>query len=531
MRFIARVLPAPTPPDQSSPTLAALTLARRSLALVTLALVTLASASSMAGPILPAVPVADPMPAIVQSGIRLNLVPFVTVPNGNPQLIQPVGDGSGRLAINENGGRIYMTTQAGGSLSAPYLNVATAVTGFNPDMMGLAFHPDFATNGKFYTAYHATTGSGIAPIPSSTPGVNEIVIREWTASSPGAATFIGSSREVIRVSMPSQGHTVGMIAFNPNATSPSNPDYGKLYVAIGDAGDNRSYAENGQNLAVPYGKVLRLDPTPNGAEGFTVPSDNPFVGQPGKEPLVWAYGLRNPQYLSWQHDGAGTMMFINDIGEGYLEEVNTGVAGGNYGWSTREGTFATFRDPTLGVGYTDLIFQLGTGPDAGLLYPVAQYDHDEGNAIGAGLLYQGSAIPALVGKYIASDIVNGRLFVTDVTGLVSDNDPAGVVGFEELQLLYEGTPRSLLDVLGSQRADARIGVDDNGELYLLTKYTGEIFRLTAASENAVPAPPPLPILLIGLGWLLALRRRAQGRARSHPSRGAVSIRRYRSNWR
>ncbi len=471
-----------------------------------LAVLLVSSPMAIAGPVIPAVAVADPMPAILPSGISVNIQPFVTVPGGAPQLLQSVGDGSGRLAINETGGQIYMTTTAGGPLGPAYLNLASAAPGFDGGLMGLAFHPDFATNGRFYTAYHATAGSGIAPIASSTPGVNEIVIREWTATNPGAATFSGTSREVMRISMPSQGHTVGMIAFNPNATTASNPDYGKLYVAMGDTGDNRSYLTNGQNPAVPYGKVLRLDPTPTATSSYTIPADNPFVGQADKEPLVWAYGLRNPQYLSWQKGGAGTM-FINDIGEGNLEEVNTGVAGGNYGWSTREGTFATFRDPTPGLPPTDQVFQLSPGPEAGLLYPIAQYDHGEGSAIGSGLLYQGSAIPALIGKYITSDIVNGRIFVTDYNGETSDDDPAGVLGFHELQLIYEGAPTSLLDILGAQRADARLGVDQDGELYVLTKNNGQIFRLTAASEAAVPAPAGLPVLLSGLSGLLMLRRR------------------------
>jgi len=466
---------------------------------------TLWAAQASAGPVLPATPIADPMPTIQPSGIKVNLQPFVTVPNGAPQFIQPIGDGSGRLAIHETGGRIHLTTAAGGSLGSPYLNLSSAAPGFDGGLMGLAFHPDFASNGKFYAAYHATTGSGITPIASSTPGVNEIVIREWTASTPSATTFSGTSREVMRMSMPSQGHTVGMIAFNPNATSASHPDHGLLYVSMGDTGDNRSYAVNAQNLASPYGKVLRLDPTPSGGGTYTVPASNPFVGQAGAEPLVWAYGLRNPQYLSWRKGGAGTM-FINDIGEGAAEEVNTGVAGGNYGWSTREGTFATFRDPSLGVGFTDQVFELTPGSDSGLLYPIAQYDHDEGSAIGAGLLYQGSAIPALVGKYITSDIVNGRLFVTDVAGLSSDDDPDGVIGFEELGLLYEGVPRTLLEVLGAGRADARLGVDEEGELYVLTKAGGQIFRLAAADDTSVPAPVPLSVLVTGLAGLAAVRR-------------------------
>ena len=462
------------------------------------------AAPAIADPVLPAVPVADPLAPIAASGITVRLTPFVTVPHGAPQLIQPVADGSGRLAINETGGRIYLTTTAGGALGAPYLDLAGNAPGFGGGLMGLAFHPDFASNGKFYTGSYAATGTGIAPLASSGGVVNEVVVTEWTAANPAAASFSGTAREVLRVAQPSQGHAIGMVAFNPNATAPSNPDYGKLYVSMGDAGDNQSYALRGQDTANPYGKVLRIDPTPSGGAGFTVPADNPFVGQAGREQTIWAYGLRNPQYLSWQRGGAQTM-FINDIGEANIEEVNTGVAGGNYGWSLREGGFATFRDPAIGPGFSTAVFQLAPGAEAGLLYPIAQYDHDEGRAIGAGLLYQGSAIPALTGRFIATDIVNGRLFVADVDGLLSDSDPAGAAGFSYLDTVLDGINQSLLAALGAARADARLGTDDAGNLYVLTKAHGDIFRVDAMA-TAVPAPGALAVLAVAVLGLAGLRR-------------------------
>ena len=467
--------------------------------------VSLLSGAAQAGPQLPLTPVADPMPPITASGITVRLTPFTTVPNGAPQLIQSVGDGSGRLAINETGGRVFLTTSGGGALGAPYLDLNTAAPGFIGGLMGLAFAPDFASSGKFYTGSYAATGSGIAPLASSGGTVNQVVVTEWTASNPAAPSFSGTSREVLRVAQPSEGHAIGMVAFNPNATSIANPDYGKLYVSMGDAGDNGSYLTNGQNTANPYGKVLRIDPAPSAGNSFTVPADNPFAGQAAKEQTIWAYGLRNPQYLSWMRGGAGTM-FINDIGEANVEEVNTGVAGGNYGWSTREGGFATFRDPATGSGYSSDVFQLDPGPDPGLLYPIAQYDHGEGRAIGAGLLYQGTAVPALTGKFIASDIVSGRLFATDVGGLLSDNDPSGSAGFEYLDTVLNDINQSLLAALGAARADARLGTDSDGNLYVLTKAHGDIFRVETF-VNPVPAPASLPLLAVAVAGLAAVRRR------------------------
>lgn len=463
-------------------------------------------ASAHAAVIVPGVVSNDSLPPIPASGIKVALKPFVVVPdNGAPQYVQPIRDGSGRIAINDVNGKLYVTTPAATSLGSPYLDLTTAVTGFEGAFMGVAFAPDFATSGKFYTAYQAVTGSGIAPIASSTPGVDEIVIKEWTAANPAAATFAGTAREVMRMSMPSQGHTVGSIAFNPNATAPSNPDYGKLYIAMGDTGDNDSLLLNGQNLANPYGKILRIDPNASGSASFSIPADNPFAGQAGKEGAIWAYGLRNPQQFSWQIGGE-QKMFIADIGEAHVEEVNIGQAGGNYGWSTREGTFATFNDPALGLPHSQNDYALDGAPEPGLLFPAAQYDHREGRAIGGGLLYRGTAIPALIGKYIVSDIVNGRLFLVDAAGLASTSDPTLTRGFSELNIEYNGQPNTVLGVLGMDRADARLGEDEAGNLYLSTKDGSTIFTLGQVAD--VPEPSGALGVLACLAALCLRRPRA-----------------------
>ena len=476
-----------------------------------------AGAAAHAAVITPGQVANDILPPILPSGIAVALAPFVVVPDqGAPQYVQPIRDGSGRIAINDVNGRLYVTTPAATSLGTPYLDLTTAVTGFDGNFMGAAFAPDFATSGRFYTVYQAAAGTGITPIGSSTPGFDDIIIKEWTAANPNATTFTGTSREAMRISMPSQGHTVGTIAFNPNATAPANPDYGMLYIGMGDTGDSGSLLLNGQNLSNPYGKVLRIDPTASGGASFTIPAGNPFAGQPGKEGAIWAYGFRNPQQFSWEIGGQ-QRMFIADIGEAHVEEVNIGIAGGNYGWSTREGTFATFNDLALGLPLSLNDYKLNGAREPGLLFPAAQYDHREGNAIGGGLLYQGKKIPALVGKYIVSDIVNGRLLVVDATNLVSTDDPSLVEGFSELDLLHNGTRESLLNILGTSRADARLGEDENGDLFLSTKHGGTIFQLGLVTDVPEPEVPPSAIaLLAGLLWLSTKSRAAfrPNRARS-----------------
>lgn len=283
---------------------------------------------------------------------------------------------------------------------------------------------------------------------------------------------------MFRIGQFAPNHNIGMIAFNPNATSGS-ADYGMLYVCLGDGGAANDPRDFSQSLAVPHGGIMRIDPLGrDGDRGYAVPDDNPFVGRNGAAPEIWAYGLRHPQHFSWD---SSNRMFIGDIGQNQVEEVNLGMAGANYGWRLREGTFATGMAIRRGPGP---VYPVPSDDDDLFVDPIAQYDHGEGNAIGGGYVYEGNAIPALRGKFVFADFTRGRLFTIDVDAVDGDQ-PAEIT---EIRLIIDGRERNLADVAGFEntyhpfdRVDLRLGIDSAGELYLLSKGDGWVRKL-------VPAP-------------------------------------------
>jgi hypothetical protein len=232
----------------------------------------------------------------------------------------------------------------------------------------------------------------------------------------------------------------------------------------------------GQDLSSPLGTLLRIDPLQAGANAYGIPADNPFVsdGDPQTLAEIWAYGLRNPHRFSWDTGGVAGLL-VSDIGQANVEEINRVEAGGNYGWSEREGTFLLMHDDEVEV------FDLPPDDASnGFVYPVIQYDHDEGDrAISGGYVYRGTRALPLLGRYVFGDLVSGRLFSARADLL----DGSGLVPFSELRLIDTGdyTPRSLLEMVGdgvaAPRADLRFGLDDEGEIYLLTKRDGRIRRL------------------------------------------------------
>ena len=170
-------------------------------------------------------------------------------------------------------------------------------------------------------------------------------------------------------------------------------------------------AQEAQDLSAPQGKRLRINPLASATAPYTVPAGNPFVDKAGVLPEIFASGLRFPQSFGWDTGGTG-QMFINDLGQAALEEVDLGKAGDNYGWSQRAGTLAT----GYAQGVNDPVNeQLYTTPakDPAYTDPIAEYWHSEGAALGSGFLYRGTAIPALTGQYVLADIVVGRLFYFD----------------------------------------------------------------------------------------------------------------------
>ena len=445
---------------------------------------------------------ADPiLPPIPQSTIAVEIAHFVTIPASDPgnsakariNYMSPVGDGSGRLFVNDTRGQLWVTDHRG-STPTLFMDLNTIagvdLTGQNRGEQGFssfAFHPNFANPGtagyrKFYTAYSASdpaptnfddTRVGVAPNHYS-------VLTEWTVDDPAANTFSGGFREIVSFAQPYSNHNIGQIAFNPNAT-PGSADFGNLYIAHGDGGSGGDPLQNGQATDQPLGKILRIDPLPTpSVQTYSIPFDNPHVGEAAYLPEIWASGFRNPQRFTWDPEGTGVML-ISDIGQNFIEEVNLGVAGANYGWQPREGTFKSVS------GGVDLV---QPGDDTGLdfTYPVLQYDHinttfddsrfnNQGNrAVIGGFVYRGDAIPELYGHYLFADLVLGTVFHAPIDQLV----PGSPIAFEELRLVQDGVETTLFDLSAtSNRVDLRFGIDEDGELYLLNKRDGMIRKIVA----------------------------------------------------
>lgn len=404
------------------------------------------------------------------------------------QYMMPIGDGSGRLAVGDLRGPLYLVDQGSDSLQL-YLDLRSYDLSFDATMMpnetglgGWAFHPEFSQKGKpgygkFYTGISTTTGSGEADYLKDDAESHESVLVEWTADDPSAIPFKGSYRELFRIGQFAPNHNIGTVAFNPTA-KPGSEDYGNLYFCLGDGGAAFDPMDYGQSLASPHGSILRINPHPSGDAAYQIPHDNPFVSQPEVAPEIWAYGLRHPQHFSWDKQGR---MFIGDIGQNQMEEVNLGVAGANYGWRLREGTFSS-GSGVEGI-FVGPLYDIPAEPSQGFVDPVAQYDHDEGRAIGSGYAYEGSEIPELKGKYVFADLVRGRIFYIDMQKL----EPGNPAEIKELRLVVDGSEQELIDVVGypntfrdGPRADLRLGTDEDGEIYLLTKGDGWVRKLVSA---------------------------------------------------
>ena len=437
------------------------------------------------------------------------------------QSLRPVPDASGRLFVNDTRGTISVMAANGGTPQT-WFDIRGAVPGFsnatNPGQTGLlsfAFHPNFAGNpalpgyGVFYTM-DTGTPNGTATLSGKGAGIDhDNVLHEFRVADPTAATAtIVAQREVLRVGQPQSDHGPGTIAFNTNAT-PGSADYGKLYIGFGDGGGVGDPYGNAQDPGSPFGKILRIDPVAAaGGRAYTVPADNPSNAATGQPSEIWASGLRNPQQFSW--DAATGRMLIIDIGQSQLEEVNVGVAGANYGWPLREGTFARggSNDPNV----------YDTPPNSGAFRdPIAQFDHEEIErsgmfglaAVSGAFAYTGSLVPELRGMTLVSELVSGRVFYFDPLS-ASGGQPAEL---RELGFSFDGMDTSFVQLDGNPyfggRVDLRMGSDDRGELYLFGKSLGNIFRL--ASLTAVPEPATWTMLIAGIGLAGgALRRRRRG---------------------
>ncbi|CCG98180.1 cytochrome c class I [Fibrella aestuarina BUZ 2] len=418
-------------------------------------------------------------PAIAQSGLVLKLEKVIQFPatrktdpltRVNKVGVHPitketlVADLQGQLYIlnSQHQADVYVdaTVQFPNFVNEPGL--ATGLGSF-------AFHPDFAKNGLFYTTHTEPKNAAKADFAfaDSIPVKLQWVVDEWTVDKPAARVMTGKRREVLRVNVVGQIHGMQEIAFNPYA-KPGTEDYGLLYIGIGDGGAvEQGYPFIPREKNHVWGKVLRINPagrtSRNGQYG--IPPTNPYVGKDGLDE-VYASGFRNPNRISWTKDGK---MLVSNIGQRQLESLYWVKRGKNYGWPDREGTFAIESMTNINV-----VSRLPKDDAAyGYSYPIAQFDHDEGNAIMGGFEYTGKQVPALKGKYVFGEVVRGRVFYINLSE-VKEGKQATI---HELALALDGKPTTLKALTKADKVDFRIGQDASGELYVLTKSDGMMYKV------------------------------------------------------
>jgi hypothetical protein len=259
--------------------------------------------------------------------------------------------GTRNLFVNDMRGPLYRVSPDGRTVTLyvniddPQWNMDVQSQGRERGFQSFAFHPQFNERGapgfgKFYTWVDITDRE---PAPDFTPGggsnTHDMVLLEWSAKTPTAQVYDGTPpRELMRVEHPFANHNGGLIAFNPLARQ-GQPDFGMLYVGSADGGSGGDPLNLSQNLASPFGKILRIDPLGrNSGNGkYGIPADNPFVSREGALGEIWALGVRNPQRFAW--DPANGRMFVADIGQNIVEELSPVPKGGNLGWNVWERAF------------------------------------------------------------------------------------------------------------------------------------------------------------------------------------------------
>ena len=426
----------------------------------------------------------DPITAkIGMSDIVLKLEEFAQIPFSSDK--QPrtrivklaARPGTGQLFMLDLRGKLYHVSNGKAEvymdmklLQKNFIDEPGLATGFG----SFAFHPDFTRNGLLYTSHTEPKGTAKADFgyDDSIPIQLQWVVTEWKTD-PVAFPFKGEAREVFRINMVTGIHGMQELTFNPLA-SRGHPDYGMLYIGIGDGG----CVENGfpslvLDPARPWGSILRIDPrgTNSRNKKYGIPAHNPFVKDSTKLPEMFAYGFRNPHRITWSSDGK---MLVANIGQASVETLDLILPGHNYGWPIREGNFSINPKGNINKAH-----ELPGKDSLEITYPVAQYDHDEGKAISGGYEYTGSNLTALKGKYIFGDLNNGRLFFVETKDLKVNGQSA----IREMKVAAGDSITTIRKLCGSERVDMRFGRDAKGEIYVFTKRDGKIYRIAGVSRQ------------------------------------------------
>ncbi|MDX2246132.1 MAG: PQQ-dependent sugar dehydrogenase [Bacteroidia bacterium] len=424
-------------------------------------------------------PIAD---SIVSSGIHLVVEPFVQVPPSaaeppqariNKMLPMP---GTDRLFIHDLRGKLY---EIMGDSVRTFLDMAVLrknfieKPGLGTGLGSFAFHPDFTSNGLFYTTHTEPPQTAPADFAfeDSLRVTLQWVLTEWKQANPSSPHFSGTGRELMRVNMVTGIHGFQDLNFNPLAKK-GDPEYGLLYLGIGDGGSTgEGYWFVCHDKRRIWGSVIRINPAGNNSRNgkYGIPPDNPFAKDPDPQVVkeIFIYGFRNPHRSTWDMDNG--KMYVTDIGQANIEELNLAVAGGDYGWSEREGTFRIADHIEIGD-----LYPLPEGDESrNFIYPVLQFDHDEGSAISGGYVYRGKKMPLLQGKYIFGDVVSGRLMMANADELQNGKQAP----IFELELEVNEKSQNLESLTGNKRVDLRFGQDQYGELYIFTKADGKIWKV------------------------------------------------------
>lgn len=341
------------------------------------------------------------------------------------------GDGTNRLFVVGQQGEIYVFDNSEGTTTLEvFLDISNQVLyGGEQGLLGLAFHPNFGSNGFFYVDYTADN-------PRRT-----VIARYAVAQSNPNQGDTNSEQILLEVQQPYGNHNGGQIAFGPD---------GYLYVAFGDGGSAGDPLGNGQNRATLLGSILRID-VDSISEGnnYGIPADNPFVNNAqGYREEIYAYGLRNPWRFSF--DPETGWLWAGDVGQNQKEEIDIIEKGGNYGWNIMEGSQC--YSPSSGCDQT------------GLELPLLDYGRDLGYSVTGGFVYRGSKLPGLTGAYIYGDYGSGRIWA----------------------LQYEGVKDSVnTELLDTNFDISSFGVDDENELYICA-LNGKIYKLYVTTDTTQP---------------------------------------------
>jgi glucose/arabinose dehydrogenase len=438
-----------------------------------------------------------PQPIVADQGaITVRLREFASLPDIDNIAARAMTlaeePGTRRLFVSDMRGPLYSVSMDGRTVT-PYVDhrnhgVTVQSVGRERGVQSIVFHPQFAQAGtpgygKFYTwtdivSNPAAPADFTAPQPATT---HDTVLLEWTAKTATAAIYDGGApREMMRFRQPFANHNGGHMAFNPLA-KPGTPEFGLLYIGVGDGGSGGDPLNVAQNLGNGFGKIFRIDPLGRNSRNgkYGIPAANPFVSTAGALPEIYAYGIRNTQFFSW--DSRTGTMYMSDIGQNIVEKVSTVTAGGNLGWNIWEGSYRYVS--------REAVITENPRADAKVIFPVAEWDQQDpvllptasGAAIG-GLVYRGTGVPQLNGRLLFGDMPSGEIFHVS-----ADNPPRG--GQDPIRrVLFTAdgntTPRPLLAIVQEKnkaqgktpaiRTDMRFYASAAGQIFVLNKADGVI---------------------------------------------------------